>query len=100
MSDTPAVTASGPAPVAALPAERGPHTLLILLALALIAALAVPFLPAGYFELAHRWRWSATGSRPTPAARRCSAARPRPAGRSISCSKASSPAAAMAPRWG
>lgn len=50
MSDTPAVTASGPAPVAALPAERGPHTLLILLALALIAALAVPFLPAGYFE--------------------------------------------------
>jgi uncharacterized ion transporter superfamily protein YfcC len=30
--------------------ERGLNTLLVLLALALIAAVAVPFLPAGYFE--------------------------------------------------
>ena len=32
------------------PRERGPHTLLILLALAALAAVLVPWLPAGYFE--------------------------------------------------
>jgi uncharacterized ion transporter superfamily protein YfcC len=36
-----------PTPV---PRERGPHTLLILLALAVLAAVVVPWLPAGYFE--------------------------------------------------